>query len=79
MNLCVVGGSNGGYATAADLALAGHRVRLWRRAAAELAPVLKAGAITLAAKRRWSGSPRSSRPRGRAWTSSTPRSPTRGR
>jgi len=52
MNLCVVGGSNGGYATAADLALAGHRVRLWRRAAAELAPVLKAGAITLAAEQR---------------------------
>jgi len=28
MNVCIVEGSNGGYATDADLALAGHRVRL---------------------------------------------------
>ena len=52
MNVAVVGGSNGGYATAADLALAGHRVRLWRRSERELAPVLKAGVITLAAEER---------------------------
>jgi opine dehydrogenase len=52
MNVAVLGGSNGGYATAADLALGGHRVRLWRRAASELAPVLKAGAITLVAEQR---------------------------
>ena len=52
MNVAILGGSNGGYATAADLALAGHRVRLWRRDAAALAPVLKAGAITLVAEER---------------------------
>jgi opine dehydrogenase len=52
MNVCILGGSNGGYATAADLALAGHRVRLWRRAAAELAPVLTSGTITLVADER---------------------------
>jgi opine dehydrogenase len=37
MKVAVLGGSNGAFATAADLALAGHRVRLWRRAAAEVA------------------------------------------
>ena len=52
MNVAILGGSNGGYATAADLALAGHRVRLWRRDAAELAPVLKGGTITLVAEQR---------------------------
>ena len=52
MNVCIVGGGNGGYATAADLALAGHRVRLWRRAGAELAPVATTGTITLAAEER---------------------------
>ena len=50
MNICVMGGSNGGYATAADLALAGHRVRLWRRSASELEPVRGTGTITLAAE-----------------------------
>jgi opine dehydrogenase len=49
MNIAVLGGSHGAYATAADLALAGHRVRLWRRAAAELAPVREAGGIALVA------------------------------
>jgi opine dehydrogenase len=39
MNVAVLGGSNGGLATAADLALAGHRVRLWRRAQADLGAV----------------------------------------
>ena len=52
MNVSVLGGSNGGYATAADLALAGHRVRLWQRDAAALAPIQKAGAITLIAEER---------------------------
>jgi opine dehydrogenase len=48
----VLGGSHGGYTTAADLALAGHRVRLWRRSAKDLAPVREAGAITLVAEGR---------------------------
>jgi len=52
MNLAILGGGNGGYATAADLALAGHRVRLWRRDAAELAAVSKTGTITLVAEER---------------------------
>ena len=52
MNVTVLGGSNGGYATAADLALAGHRVRLWRRSESELAPVRAAGIITLVAEGR---------------------------
>ena len=50
MNVAVLGGSNGGLATAADLALAGHRVRLWRRAEADLAAVR--GGITLEAEGR---------------------------
>jgi opine dehydrogenase len=52
MRVTVLGGSNGAYAAAADLALAGHAVRLWRRAEAELVPVRKAGAITLVAEGR---------------------------
>ncbi|MBI4635542.1 MAG: NAD/NADP octopine/nopaline dehydrogenase family protein [Candidatus Rokubacteria bacterium] len=52
MNLAVLGGSNGAYAAAADLALAGHRVRLWRRSPAELGPLREAGAITLVAEGR---------------------------
>ncbi len=47
MNVAVLGGSHGAYATAADLTLAGHRVRLWRRSKADLAPL--AGGITLTA------------------------------
>ena len=39
MNVAVLGGSNGGLAAAADLTLAGHRVRLWRRAEADVPPV----------------------------------------
>ena len=39
MNVAVLGGSNGGLAAAADLTLAGHRVRLWRRAEADAAAV----------------------------------------
>jgi opine dehydrogenase len=52
VNVAVLGGSNGGYTTAADLALGGHRVRLWRRSAKDLAPVREAGAITLVAEGR---------------------------
>ena len=51
MNVAILGGGNGSYTTAADLALAGHRVRLWRRAAADLAAV-QAGGITLVAEGR---------------------------
>jgi opine dehydrogenase len=52
VNITVLGGGNGSYATAADLALAGHRVRLWRRSEADLAPVRAGGTITLAAEGR---------------------------
>ncbi|HEX9821030.1 MAG TPA: NAD/NADP octopine/nopaline dehydrogenase family protein [Methylomirabilota bacterium] len=52
MNVCVLGGSHGGYATAADLALAGHRVRLWRRSEKDLAPVRGSLTLTLAAEGR---------------------------
>jgi opine dehydrogenase len=50
MNIAVLGGSNGAFATAADLALAGHRVRLWRRSAKDVAPLAKG--ITLTAQER---------------------------
>jgi opine dehydrogenase len=39
VNVAVLGGSNGSLATAADLTLAGHRVRLWRRADKDVAAV----------------------------------------
>lgn len=52
MNVAVVGGSHGAHAIAADLALAGHRVRLWRRSAAELEPLAKTKTITLTAEGR---------------------------
>jgi opine dehydrogenase len=45
VNVAVLGGSHGAYATAADLGLAGHRVRLWRRRPEDLAEL--AGGITL--------------------------------
>ena len=41
VDIAVVGGSNGGYAAAADLADRGHRVRFWRRDAAAFAPILE--------------------------------------
>ncbi|HEV8473194.1 MAG TPA: NAD/NADP octopine/nopaline dehydrogenase family protein [Methylomirabilota bacterium] len=50
MNVTILGGSNGAFAAAADLALAGHRVRLWRRRAEDVAPL--AGGITLTAEGR---------------------------
>jgi opine dehydrogenase len=52
VNIAVLGGSHGGYTTAADLALAGHRVRLWRRSAEALEPVRETGTITLIAEGR---------------------------
>ncbi|HTP73467.1 MAG TPA: NAD/NADP octopine/nopaline dehydrogenase family protein, partial [Burkholderiaceae bacterium] len=47
MNIAILGGGNGCYAAAADLAQAGHRVRLWRRDAAALQPVIDSGSIVL--------------------------------
>ncbi len=47
MNIAILGGGNGCYAAAADLAEAGHAVRLWRRDAAALQPVIDAGSIAL--------------------------------
>jgi len=52
MIVAVLGGGNGGFATAADLALAGHRVRFWARSEATLAPVREGGIITLEAEGR---------------------------
>ena len=50
MNVAVLGGSNGAFATAADLSLAGHRVRLWRRRAEDVGAL--AQGITLQAEQR---------------------------
>ena len=50
MNVAVLGGSNGALAIAADLALGGHRVRLWRREEANVAALR--GGITLEAEGR---------------------------
>lgn len=47
MRIAVLGGGHGCYAAAADLSEAGHEVRLWRRDAQALQPVVDAGAITL--------------------------------
>lgn len=47
MEIAVLGGGNGAYAAAADLAERGHRVRLWRRDRGALGPVLETRAITL--------------------------------
>lgn len=52
MRVAVLGGGHGAYATAADLALAGHRVRLWRRDERALAPLRATRTITLAAEGR---------------------------
>lgn len=52
MKVAVLGGGNGAYATAADLALAGHEVRLWRRDAAALGALGTPPAITLTAEER---------------------------
>ncbi|HUP09082.1 MAG TPA: NAD/NADP octopine/nopaline dehydrogenase family protein [Caldimonas sp.] len=47
MHIAILGGGHGSYAAAADLAEAGHDVRLWRRDAAALAPVAERGSIVL--------------------------------
>ena len=47
MKIAILGGGHGCYAAAADLSEAGHEVRLWRRDAAALAPVIEAGTIAL--------------------------------
>src|SRR2546423_967433 len=47
MDSVIRGGGHGGFAAAADLSEAGHRVRLWRRDAAGLQPVVDAGSIIL--------------------------------
>jgi len=47
MKIAVLGGGHGCYAAAADLSEAGHEVRLWRRDAAALRPVIDTGTIVL--------------------------------
>lgn len=47
MNVAILGGGHGAYAAAADLSEAGHEVRLWRRDAAALEPVIAGGGIVL--------------------------------
>ena len=52
MNIAILGGGNGAFATAADLALAGHAVRLWSRSPETLAPLTGDSTIALAAEGR---------------------------
>ncbi|MGH7391058.1 MAG: NAD/NADP octopine/nopaline dehydrogenase family protein [Candidatus Rokuibacteriota bacterium] len=52
MQVAVLGGGNGGHATAADLALGGHAVRFWRRSHEALGGLRAAGGITLEAEGR---------------------------
>ena len=47
MRIAILGGGHGAYAAAADLSEAGHAVRLWRRDAAALNAVARAGSIAL--------------------------------
>ena len=47
MKIAILGGGHGCYAAAADLSEQGHAVRLWRRDAAALQPVIDHGGITL--------------------------------
>lgn len=47
MRIAVLGGGNGSHAAAADLSEQGHEVRLWRRDAAKLAPLLQSPRLTL--------------------------------
>lgn len=47
MKIAILGGGHGCYAAAADLSEAGHEVRLWRRDAAALGPVIETGSIVL--------------------------------
>jgi opine dehydrogenase len=52
VNIAVLGGGNGGFATAADLSLAGHRVRLWSRSPQALGPLADDPTIALTAEGR---------------------------
>ena len=45
MKIAVLGGGNGSFAAAADLTLAGHDVRLWRRNTADVDSHLAAGGV----------------------------------
>ena len=47
MRIAVLGGGHGAYAAAADLSEQGHELRLWRRDAQALAPVVQSRSITL--------------------------------
>jgi opine dehydrogenase len=47
MKIAILGGGHGCYAAAADLSEAGHEVRLWRRDAAALAPLVEQRSIVL--------------------------------
>ncbi len=47
MQVAVLGGGGGGHAAAADLTLAGHTVRFWRRSPTGLDALRQAGGITL--------------------------------
>lgn len=47
MKIAILGGGHGCYAAAADLSEQGHEVRLWRRDAAALQPVIDTGSIVL--------------------------------
>jgi len=52
VNVAVLGASHGGFTTAADLALAGHAVRLWARSPQALGPLASNPTIALAAEGR---------------------------
>lgn len=47
MKIAILGGGHGCYAAAADLSEQGHEVRLWRRDATALQPVIDTGCIRL--------------------------------
>ena len=47
MKIAVLGGGNGSFAAAGDLALAGHEVRMWRRDAKAVAAHRDAGGAVL--------------------------------
>ncbi len=47
MKIAILGGGHGCHAAAADLAEAGHEIRLWRRDASALQPVIDTGSIVL--------------------------------
>ncbi len=47
MDIAVLGGGHGCYAAAAELSEKGHSVRLWRRDAEALRPVIDSGSITV--------------------------------